>query len=206
MVGLRSKLKLTFNPCEIEPTIINLENLGIITDKLKEFDNEYFLMKHSQKSSYTSMLTLTLEFLEGPVWGSSSITMRNSLDDSVWDAHRYPLLNSIWATMSTSLMLNSMWNSMSDEILDQMWDSIRASMWDQMWSSILITISKKEYERLLVYQPELEGLPFKKVKKFCLLYDWFSRRGLFPHRSINKNEYLLGSWKYPKEIQTIYIQ
>ena len=186
MSNYESKLKLSFNPCELKPITINSENRKTIISKLKEFDKEFILMRDSIRASiWDSMLN--------PIW--------NSMSYSIWNTNRTDMLNSIWKSMQSPI-LDLIDGSQLYSSLNTIW----ASMWDQMWSSILITLSKEEYEILFEDKQILKELSYEKVKKLCDLYHWFSSRGLFPYKSINKNEYILGSWKYPRNITTVNIQ
>ena len=198
MVNLRSKLKLTFNPCKIKPITINRLNLEIIIDKLKEFDKELVSMKDSMQNLLIgSMVDGTSNYM---TYYDKDITLEMLLI-STWNKTSYTIL-----TTMREKILESLWPSIHASLMEKIKVEITNSMIDSMWASIMITLTKKEYEEELFKDKIiLKGLPYEKVKKLCLLYDWFSRRGLFPHRSIIKNEYLLTPWMYPKIVATVKI-
>ena len=206
MMNLKQKLKLDFDPTKIEPLQITDENHNEIVEKLKLFDDKLYSMGDS-----------VWESVWESVWDSTWDSLWESMEDSMWFSTRASMRTSIRELMRDTIgdsiwfpMYDPMWDSMRDSMWDSIWDSMRDSLWTSTWgsmfASIMIKLSKEEYEGLFKYKAIGEELSFEKMRELCELYNWFSRRGLFPHRDIVKYGYLLGSWKNPEFVQKVNIR
>ena len=195
-MNLKQKLKLDFDPTKIEPLQITDKNHNEIVEKLKIFDDKLYSI--GDYSVWDSMWKSMRDSIYDSVWESMEDSvrtlMRTSMRDSMRDSMRNSMGDSIW-----NPMWDPTWDSMRNSMWDSIWDSMRDSLWTSMWgsvfASIMMKLSKEEYSNLFKYRSIMEELPFEKMKELCELYNWFSRWGLFPHRDIMKDGYLLGSWK-----------
>ena len=203
--SLESKIKLTFNPCMIDPVTIDFKKLKPTIAKLREFDLLWDAIRSSLRDSIWYSIR---DSVIHSIWTSMSDSMQDSMwylmQDSMWDSMKDSMCDSIHDLMRDS-MRDSMRGPMRDFIEDSMYDSMYDSMRVSMWASMMQKLSQNEYEALFEEKSMLKDFPYIEIKKLYDLYHWFSEQGLFPHRAILKGSYILGSWKNPKILTVIDI-
>ena len=195
---MSQKLTLDFDPVKIEPLIINKSNVGQTSAKIKQFDVLWESARDYMKSSLLNSMHLSVQ-----------TAMMKSVNYSTWTSMCDSMRTSMWAFIQSSMM-DLLWLSMRytmiHSIKETMTYSVSDSIWASMLASIMVKLSKDEYEGLIVDKPILEHLPYSKIRKISELYQWFTCRGLFLHRSMLSYEYLLSSWKDPQMITVINIR
>lgn len=206
---LEQKLVLTFDPTEIEPLNLHSANLHVIVPNLRSLYEKSRSLKDSTGVGLGDTLRSSMKHsLRNPlldsIWSSAWNRNGGLAIKRMWDLVRSSIMNSMrklmWPSMDGAINI-TMWDAMKEPL----WSTAIHSIWDAKWASIFMNISKDEYETLFEDTNFIKKLPFETMKELCSLHQWFTRHGLLVTKSFKKSEYIVISWKDPKQIRIIDI-